>query len=72
MNFEKNRESNGESNVWCKTDGEKEDREPNGGVMIEENSGSDGVRWYGHVLRRDDEGLSVKKSVGMQSLTRLG
>ena len=27
--FEKDRESNGDSNVWCKTDGEKEDRGPN-------------------------------------------
>ena len=27
--------SNGESNVWCKTDGEKEDRGPNGDVRIE-------------------------------------
>ena len=26
----------GESNVWCKTDGVKEDREPNGYVGIEE------------------------------------
>ena len=25
----------GESNVWCKTDGEKEDRGPNGDVRIE-------------------------------------
>ena len=41
-NFEKDRESNGESNVWCKTDGEKEDWGPNGNVRIEGNSGSDG------------------------------
>ena len=41
-NFEKDRESNGESNVWCKTDGEEEDRGPNGDVGIEGNSGSDG------------------------------
>ena len=44
--------------MWCKTDGEKEDRRPNGGVGIEGNSGSmakaNGVRWYGHVLKRDD------------------
>ena len=32
-------ESNGESNVWCKTDGEKEDRGPDGDVGIEGNSG---------------------------------
>ena len=36
-----NREKDRDSNVWCKTDGEKEDRGPNG------------VRWNGYVLRRD-------------------
>ena len=35
-------ESNGESNVWCKTDGEKEDRGPNGNVGTEGDGGSDG------------------------------
>ena len=46
--------------MWCKTDGEKEDRGPDGDVGIERNSGSDqmakanGARWYVHVLRRDD------------------
>ena len=43
--------------MWCKTDGEKEDRGPDGDVGIEGNSDSGksfGVRWYGHVLRRDD------------------
>ena len=30
------------SMLWCKTDGQKEDREPNGDVGIEGNSGSDG------------------------------
>ena len=28
--------------MWCKTDGEKEDRGPNGDIEIEGNSGSDG------------------------------
>ena len=41
-NFEKDRVGNGESIVWCKTDGEKEDRGPNGDVWNEGNSGSDG------------------------------
>ena len=27
---------------WCKTDGEKKDRRPNGDAGIEGNSGSDG------------------------------
>ena len=44
--------------MWCKTDGEKEERGPNGDVGIEGNSGSDGKgEWSemdGHVLRRDD------------------
>ena len=38
--------------MWCKTDGEKEDRGPDGDVGIEGHR--DGVRWYGHVLRRGD------------------
>ena len=41
-NFEKEWKSHGESNMWCKTDGEKEDRGPNGDVGIEGNSDSDG------------------------------
>ena len=35
------RESNGDSNVWCKTDDKKEDRGPSEDVLIEGNSGSD-------------------------------
>ena len=57
-NFEKDQDSNGESNVWCKTDGEKEDRGSNGDVGLKETvvqmAKASGVRWYGHVLRRDD------------------
>ena len=57
-NLKKDRESNGESNVWCKANGEKENRGPDGDVRIERNSGSNGKgEWsdmYGHVLRRDD------------------
>ena len=57
-NFEKDRESNGygESNVWCKTDGEKEDREPNGDVGIEGNSGSDGNNEWSEMVRACVEG----------------
>ena len=44
--------------MWCKTDGEKEDRGPNRDVGIEGNvvqmAKVNGVRPYGHVLRRDD------------------
>ena len=49
--FEKDRESNGGSNVWCKTDGEKEDRGPNGDVGIEGNSGSDGKSEWSEMVR---------------------
>ena len=46
--------------MWCKTDGEKDNRGPDGDVRIEGNCGSDGkgesngVRWYGHVWRKGD------------------
>ena len=49
-NFEKDRESNGESNVWCKTNGENEDRGPNGDVGIEGNSGSDGKGEWNEIV----------------------
>ena len=39
--FERLREF-GESNVWCKTDVEKEDKGTNGDVGIEGDGGSDG------------------------------
>ena len=52
--------------MWCKTDGEKEDRGPNADVGIEGNSGQmareNEVRWYGHVLRRDD-GQVLRKAL---------
>ena len=41
--------------MWCKTDGEEEDRGPNGDVGIKGNSGSDGKgEWSKMVLRRDN------------------
>ena len=46
-NFEKE----WESNVWCETDGEKEDRGPNGDVGIEGNSGSDGKGEWSEMVR---------------------
>ena len=50
-------ERNGESNVWCKTDGEKEDRGPDGDVGIEGNSGSDGKgKWNEMVQAYVEEG----------------
>ena len=52
--------------MWCKTDAEKENRGPDGDVRIEGNSSSDaksnGVRWYGHVSRRDDGNVLGKAS----------
>ena len=68
--FEKDRESNGESNVWCKTDGEKEDRGPNGDVGIEGNSGSDGKGEWSEMVRvYVEEGwwACFKKSIGVWS-----
>ena len=43
--------------MWCETDGEKEDRRPNGDVGIEGNSGSDGKGEWSEVVRtRVEEG----------------
>ena len=47
--------SNGESNVYCKADGEKENRGPGGDVRIEGNSGSDG-EWCEMVQACVEEG----------------
>ena len=47
----------GESNVWCKADGEKENRGPNGDIGIEGNSGSDGKgNWSEKVRACVEEG----------------
>ena len=47
----------GESNVWCKADGEKENRGPNGDVRIEVNSGSvDKGEWSEMVRACVEEG----------------
>ena len=44
--------------MWCKTDGEKENRGSNGDLGLKETvvqmARANGVRRYGHVLRRDD------------------
>ena len=37
--------------MWCETDGEKEDRRPNGDVGIEGNSGSDGKGEWSEMVR---------------------
>ena len=56
-NFKKDREGNGESNVWYKADGEKENRGPNGDVRIERNSGSVGKgKWSEMVWACVEEG----------------
>ena len=45
--------------MWCKTDGEKEDRDLMEMLGLKETvvqmAKVNGVRWYGHMLRRDDE-----------------
>ena len=37
--------------MWCETDGEKEDRRPNGDVGIEGNSGLDGKGEWSEMVR---------------------
>ena len=49
--FENDLESNSESNVWCKADGEKENKRPDGVVRIEGNSGSDGKGQLSEMVR---------------------
>jgi len=68
-NFKKDQESNGESNVWCKTDREKENRGPDGDVRIVGNSGSDGKgEWSEMVWACVEEGrVRSEKSVGVWS-----
>ena len=61
---------NWESNVWCKTDGEKEDRGPNGDIGIEGNSGTDGKgEWSETVQACVEEGwwACFEKSIGVWS-----
>ena len=64
-NFKKDRESN----VWCKADGEKENGGPDGDVGLKETAvqmaKANGVRWYGHVLRRDD-GHVLRKTLAFE------
>ena len=56
--------------MWCKTDGEKEDRGPNGDVGIEENSGSDGKGEWSEMVRACvEEGwwACFEKRIGVRS-----
>ena len=59
--------SNGESNVWCKTNGEEEDRGPNGDVRIEGNSDSDGKGEWSEMVRAcvagRDDGHFLRKAL---------
>ena len=65
----KDQESIGESNVWCKTDREKEDRGPNGDVEIEGKSGWHGKGKWSEIMVRAcvEEGLWTffEKSIGV-------
>ena len=68
--FEKDWESNGESNMSYKTDGEKEDRGPNGDNGIEGNSCSDGKGEFSEMVWACvEEGwlTCFEKSVGVWS-----
>ena len=52
--------------MWCKTDGKKEDRGPDGDVRIEENSGSDGKgEWSKMVWAcvEGDDGYILRKAL---------
>ena len=65
-----NVEKDGESNVWCKTDGEKEHRGSNGDVGIEGNSGLDGKGEWSEMVRACvEEGwwACFEKSIGVWS-----
>ena len=53
--------------MWCKTDGEKEDSQDLMEVLglkeaVVQMAKANGVRWYGHVLRRDD-GYVLRKGL---------
>ena len=62
-------ESNGERNVWCKTDGEKEDRGPDGDVGIEGNSGSDGKGKWSEMVRALEFKVKGKRKQGQPKKT---
>ena len=53
--------------MWCKTDGEKEDRGPMEMLGLKETvvqmAKAKGVRWYGHVLRKDIVGHVLRKAL---------
>ena len=54
--------------MWCKTDGEKENREPDGYVRNEGNSGSDGKGEWSEMVRACvEEGCWARseKSIGV-------
>ena len=68
--WDSNFEKDWESNVWCKTDGEKEGRGPDGDVGIEGNSGSDGKgKWSEIVQACVEEGwwACSERNVGVRS-----
>ena len=53
--------------MWCKTDGEKEDSQDLMEMFtlketVVQKVKANGVRWYGHVLRRED-GHVLRKAV---------
>ena len=57
-----------ESNVWCKTDEEKEDRGPSGDVGIEGNSGSDVKGEWSEMVRacvEEESWVCLSKALGV-------
>ena len=63
-NSEKNRKSDDSSDVWCEAIKSKKERGVDGQLGMKESlnrmAKASSMRWYGHVLRKEDENLIVK------------
>jgi len=64
VSYEANRESYGKNNVWRETDGQKNTDESMNmltlGETVENLAKTSRVRWYGRVLRRNEDGVLRK------------
>ena len=63
-NFENNRKSYDSSDVWCEATRSKKQRGVDGMLGIKESldrmAKASSIRWYGHVLRKEDENVIGK------------
>ena len=66
-NFEKNRKSYDSSDVWCKAVRSKKQRGVDGQLdmlgikeSFDRMAKASSMRWYGHVLRKEDDNVIVK------------